>query len=573
MTTATTLSQVLLVLIGIVFMGVTYRVYRSRDKPIEASFAVLSGLLGATALCIGITAATGTIGLLIWLHTNLAIPLALVYFSLDYYGIDVLSNRLRLAALAAPTMLGSIGGSYLILGQPDPETGTAAIQLFADAPEAVFSFASAFDQVGYLYTIGLVIAAVGLVSINVYRYEHLDNRLAIAIAFIGAWPWFGNFVVPEVVTYASHETAMILMAGGYSLGLVGTLLVVGPLGLFGSTPAAGNVGSERVLDSMDDAVVMLDEYGQVLRLNDCAVRTFDRTESAAVGKPFEELTGYELSALPANEPLSIETTDGIRQFELARSPVSDRWGDQRGEVLVLRDVTNRLTREQRLQVLNRVLRHNLRNNASNIIARAELIKEQDAPSETESASKIIDSTKTLVGTAERAREIERMMDAGGQREQTTLSWIIDRITDDISQDYPAVEVTTALPEGASIDANATVLEVVLKNLVENAAEHNDADQPIVVISADRRQDGSFRISIADNGPGIPEFERKVIETGREDQLDHGSGLGLWAAHWGTMQLGGTLSISDNDPRGSIVSITVPPRDHSAAIQQPAEATP
>jgi len=48
-----------------------------------------------------------------------------------------------------------------------------------------------------------------------------------------------------------------------------------------------------------------------------------------------------------------------------------------------------------------------------------------------------------------------------------------------------------------------------------------------------------------------------LESRKENQLEHGSGLGLWAVYWGVTQIGGRLSISDNDPRGSVVTVTVP----------------
>jgi PAS domain S-box-containing protein len=561
-----TLNRLVLVAAGAALLVLAGHTYRRRDKPITESFAVLLGLLGITAFCTGVTATSGWPNKVIWLHTNLMIPVALLYFSFDYYGFVQFATRERLGALSVPLVVGSLGGTTLILGTAEPYTWEApVVDALASLPSAVYGVATTFDQVGYYYTIFLIGLALVLVFRNVTRYQHLDTRLGVVIAFIGVWPWFGNLVVPELGQLAG----LLALSTGYSISAVVALVVVGPLSLFGSSPAAGNVGPRRVLDSMDDPVVMIDDHEQILRLNRAATETFEGTKRDVVGQSLSAVLDTDRSALTDGEIVSLETSGGVRQFEITRSAVEDRWEDERGEVFVFTDVTGRLTREQRLEVLNRVLRHNLRNSASSIIARAELLREGN---ERADPDQIVEQTQSLIGTAERAREIEAMMTATTTDATTDLGAAVEAVVDRIGEEYPQVELTTALPDGAQAAVAPRVLDTVLRNLVENAAEHNDADQPLVVVSADRSDDGRLTIAVADNGPGIPEHERAVLDAGGEDQLDHGSGLGLWAAHWGVTQMGGDLSISENDPRGSVVSIAVPTPDE-IPTQPPAVSEP
>jgi signal transduction histidine kinase len=105
--------------------------------------------------------------------------------------------------------------------------------------------------------------------------------------------------------------------------------------------------------------------------------------------------------------------------------------------------------------------------------------------------------------------------------------------------------------------NDRILRIVLRNLVDNACVHNDADEPLVVVSADTEESGGIAIAIADYGPGLAAHEREPLNAGREQPLDHGSGLGLWTAQWGITRLGGDLSFSDNVPRGTIVRLDLP----------------
>ena len=73
--------------------------------------------------------------------------------------------------------------------------------------------------------------------------------------------------------------------------------------------------------------------------------------------------------------------------------------------VLLRDVTDRQTREQRLAVLNRVLRHNVRNELDVILAHADHIDDE------ERRTPIRESASALVELSNKAREAEEIMDA------------------------------------------------------------------------------------------------------------------------------------------------------------------
>jgi sensor histidine kinase regulating citrate/malate metabolism len=45
---------------------------------------------------------------------------------------------------------------------------------------------------------------------------------------------------------------------------------------------------------------------------------------------------------------------------------------------------------------------------------------------------------------------------------------------------------------------------------------------------------------------------------------HGSGIGLWTIHWLVTRVGGTVSIADNDPTGTVVTVIVPRAAPSAS---------
>jgi signal transduction histidine kinase len=104
-----------------------------------------------------------------------------------------------------------------------------------------------------------------------------------------------------------------------------------------------------------------------------------------------------------------------------------------------------------------------------------------------------------------------------------------------------------------------LLTIAVQNLLENAVQHNDTEQPWVRISVETGGGDEYtRIHVADNGPGIPETEREVLRKGIETPLEHGSGLGLWLVHWTVTAAGGEVAFSGDESSGSVVTLVLPP---------------
>jgi sensor histidine kinase regulating citrate/malate metabolism len=75
--------------------------------------------------------------------------------------------------------------------------------------------------------------------------------------------------------------------------------------------------------------------------------------------------------------------------------------------------------------------------------------------------------------------------------------------------------------------------------VENAIKvKRTATVEVTVCSGD----DWVEISVTDDGPGMPEMEAEVLETGEEDPLNHGNGLGLWMVRIIVRQASGNVSV-------------------------------
>jgi signal transduction histidine kinase len=63
------------------------------------------------------------------------------------------------------------------------------------------------------------------------------------------------------------------------------------------------------------------------------------------------------------------------------------------------------------------------------------------------------------------------------------------------------------------------------------------------------------LTVADDGPGLPETEAAVVERTAESDLDHASGLGLWFVTWVVVELDGEVTVDGDD--GTTVAVHVP----------------
>jgi signal transduction histidine kinase len=262
------------------------------------------------------------------------------------------------------------------------------------------------------------------------------------------------------------------------------------------------------------------------------------------------------------------------------SELSDQHGHQLGRVLVLRDITDRTNRRQQLQVLNRVLLHNFRNDMNVIDVCATQLVERLEGEEAELASRVRTVARDLTETGTKAREIEQIMSRRHNDPQPIdLPSLMTRQLDTLRHEYPEAEIEADLPESLEIRSTG-ILESVLENVLENAIVHNDSERPHVWVTVDA-DDDTVDVAVADDGPGIPRQERDVLVKGTETPLEHGSGLGLWLVNWGVSMLGGEIEFrdrvrfgEDEDVRGSVVTISIPrsgPTVHSSLDRSPIDA--
>jgi PAS domain S-box-containing protein len=259
------------------------------------------------------------------------------------------------------------------------------------------------------------------------------------------------------------------------------------------------------------------------------------------------------------EQIEVQGAERDAIIDFSVRPVVDKDGNITLLIPEGRDITRLKEREQQLNVTNRVLRHNIRNQLTLIRGTASSLRERDSETVVTQAETIVEAADGLFETAEMTRELNDLIETEPEPVSIDLVDPIETAVASIQERYPEATIDIETPEEASGEAIATI-ETAIEELLENAIVHNDSDHPNVTISAVNR-DSTIEVTVSDNAGGFPEIEQKVL-TGdiNIDPLAHGQGLGLWYIYWTVRYSGGSIEISEEQAGGSEIRVILPLTD-------------
>ena len=221
-----------------------------------------------------------------------------------------------------------------------------------------------------------------------------------------------------------------------------------------------------------------------------------------------------------------------------------------------------LTRQTNLAVvLNRVLRHNLRNKMSVIRGYTQLMADKlDNETIGEISLRNIDR---LIDLGKKAGELDRIIASTEESVQTDVRALVRELADEIQRENPRASISVRSDAQITADLLPS-FERAITELIRNAVKHSGA-APAVTITV-TRVPNAVEITVSDDGPGLAQHEIDVFEAGSETPLTHGSGLGLWLVYWIVTNHDGSIDATAGDD-GTTVTVTVPGQQVSATEDQ------
>lgn len=157
--------------------------------------------------------------------------------------------------------------------------------------------------------------------------------------------------------------------------------------------------------------------------------------------------------------------------------------------------------------------------------------------------------------------ISSQIEAGGYRfvnEEINFGKLVNKCTDDFITRFPNRILFKNIEKDIIINGDPMLLEIAVNNLLENALKYSPKDMPVNVSL--ELNDTVAELQICDNGPGIPDEEKKKVfekfyRVGNEaTKRARGTGLGLYITRKIVKTHGGNIFIINNSQGGSIFTI-------------------
>ncbi|MCK5050545.1 MAG: PAS domain S-box protein [Candidatus Cloacimonetes bacterium] len=320
-----------------------------------------------------------------------------------------------------------------------------------------------------------------------------------------------------------------------------------------------------ITNSANDAIVMIDNSGNINFWNRAAEVIFGRDSSEVIGKSLHIVLAPERyraafqngfgkfkhtgkgNVIGKTIEMFAQHKDGS-EFPVELSVTGIKIKGEWNGLSIIRDITerkkaeeeNRRQREQ-IKLINKILRHDLANNLTAINSAINNYKRDSNDNNLKIAKDYIEKSSDLIM---KMREHEFLI--------TSTNLIIYEISENfrkILQNYKTIKY--------SINGKCKVfaddsLNSVIDNLIRNAVVHSGTDRIDIHITSSGK---TCEVKVIDYGKGIPDdIKMRIFDEGFKYGATGHSGLGLHIAQKSVKNWGGEILVDDNIPKGSIFSI-------------------
>jgi len=318
---------------------------------------------------------------------------------------------------------------------------------------------------------------------------------------------------------------------------------------------------EHIIQTVTDPILVLDTEGHVTYTNGTAQETFgpvpnsttfaDLFDDDGAAAVEDALSTLRESGEEQTRELSLfGSTGGTATYQVRFQPAS--FGDEEQVIVVARDITDIRRHQNRLAVLDRVLRHNLRNKLNIVAGHAQTLTAQSPEGErvSDAAESIETATGSLLDIVDAIREFDVRPDEASAVERDVAAFVRE-CEPELRTEYPSAELRTDLPETARARCPAQ-LRFCLDELVGSAVERANESPTIWLTVTEGVETVTLRVR--SDGEPLPDVEQRALAAGTETQLEHTQGVGIWLTQWAVEAVGGGLRVEQGDD-GTAVALT------------------
>lgn len=351
--------------------------------------------------------------------------------------------------------------------------------------------------------------------------------------------------------------------------------------------------SNTLLSSIGDGVLATDREGKIILINNAAGKMLGYQESESLGQQIYtilKVADEEGNLIPWEEqPIkkAIYTGKswanvGIDQFYIKKNgdkfPVSTTTSpvifkeNIIGAINVFRDITKEKEIEKAKSDFISLSSHQLRTPLSTINWYTEMLLEGDAGKLDKNQEKYI--KEIHIGNQRMIKLVNDLLSVSRIELKTMPiqeeSCDPKKVADDVIESYSTkikekkLSLEKNYPdENLIFKADKNILRIILENLISNAIKYTPNKGEIRV--GLEKRDKEILIQVSDNGYGIPKKQQDKLFTkffradNIRDKETDGTGLGLYIVKSLTEKVGGKISFSSEEDKGSTFYVTIPPK--------------
>lgn len=337
---------------------------------------------------------------------------------------------------------------------------------------------------------------------------------------------------------------------------------------------------QQLVDSLPDPILLADSSQRVILLSAAASKILQLSAAEALGKKFINVV---------NDAQILELFESLQSSQMQQRDIRIMRAGQKhyyqavgtrtragGVLIVLRNVTTMASAIQMKTDFVANASHELRTPLAAIKIAFETLNEvyEEDPATTRKCIEIID------GHIHRLEEMLRDLldlsrvetpDLRAQVSEVSVASLFAAVQHGLGSmaRQKQVEIVFEGDESLTFKSDQKLLDLTLKNLVENSIKYTPANGRVTISIA--RDEGGIEMRIIDTGIGIPPehlervFERFYqVDAARTGGSARGTGLGLAIVKHAVLALGGTVDLQSEPGKGTTAICRVPDLSVDAA---------
>ncbi|HEU5361036.1 MAG TPA: ATP-binding protein, partial [Candidatus Deferrimicrobiaceae bacterium] len=338
--------------------------------------------------------------------------------------------------------------------------------------------------------------------------------------------------------------------------------------------------TETILTNISTGVIVIDRAGRIAMINKVAERLLAIKTDKVLGKPYKEVVreehyetvrtlSREVGETPGRQvERQVDLVVGGKEISLRVSVTALHAddGEYTGLVVAFDDLSQamRLQRVMAWRDVARRIAHEIRNPLTPIQLSTERLQKkfalshEDDPAFSECTQTILSEVGSLKALVEEFTRFARM--PAPVFKEGNLVEELRPVVETFRTAHPGI-VWEFEQEGEMPPVSYDPFQIrrALTNLLENAAAALEKEGRVLVRIGHEPTLGTVRVSVLDDGPGIPSGDRGRLFEPYFSRKEGGTGLGLAIVSAVVSDHQGTVRVSDNVPKGAVFEIEFPVR--------------